>query len=93
MHHKGDHRKHDGEAVGILTPARLLLEHSWLFSELPEGKPVLDLACGEDLNGIYLATKGIRITLAGRSEDALTKARLLADPRGAVSQIVCRKTD
>ncbi len=57
-----------------LRPAGLLLEYQYLFSELPPGLPVLDLACGEGDNGIYLATKGLEVVLLDRSQEALMRA-------------------
>ncbi len=54
-------------------PDELLLKYSYLFSgELP----VLDLACGDGHNGIFLALKGLSVVLADRSEEALAQARL-----------------
>jgi SAM-dependent methyltransferase len=65
-----------------LTPAQLLVDHQDLFSTDRCTNPVLDLACGEGHNGIYLAAKGCRAVLADRSEEMLEKARALASQMG-----------
>jgi len=64
------------------TPAQLLLDYQDLFS--PEGRadPVIDLACGEGHNGIFLARKGCRVVLADQSEERLQKAAELASAAG-----------
>jgi SAM-dependent methyltransferase len=61
-----------------LKPAKLLLEFESLFP--PEGHEceVVDLACGEGHNGLFLALKGCRVVLADRSEESLQTARDLA---------------
>ena len=66
--------------------------------------PVLDLACGEEENGLFLAGLGLPVILADRSPEALAKAKkaaegkglhffegLLENPQRAMAQIVCRK--
>jgi SAM-dependent methyltransferase len=39
------------------------------------GGPVLDLACGDGHNGLYLAGLGVPVILADRSAEALDRAR------------------
>ena len=49
-----------------------------ILAEKPEGS-VLDLASGDGHNGLFLATKGLPVILADRSEEALCKAKETAD--------------
>lgn len=58
-----------------MSPDALLATFSdLLVAGRPEG-PVLDLACGDGHNGLYLAAKGLPVILADRSEDALRTAK------------------
>jgi SAM-dependent methyltransferase len=41
--------------------------------------PILDLACGDGRNGIFLATKGLEVILCDISEDVLKRARRAAE--------------
>jgi len=59
-------------------PDELLTQYSYLFSDDLKDYPVLDLACGDGHNGIFLASKGFSVVLADRSEEALSQARLNA---------------
>ena len=86
MIEQDSHNEHEGETTGVLSPAALLVEHVGLFSEMPVDRPVLDLACGQGHNGIFLAAKGIQVILADRSEEALEKARALADQQGVTGR-------
>jgi tellurite methyltransferase len=70
-----------------LNPADLLRDYATLFSSVPPDMPVLELACGEGHNGIFLAAKGLSIVLADRSEQALRAARRLADRRGVAVRL------
>ena len=63
-------------------PAQLLVENVDLFLEDILPGPVLDLACGGGLNGIYLARMGVEVTCADLSSEALEKARDLAVEHG-----------
>ena len=63
-------------------PARLLVENVDLFLEDILPGPVLDLACGSGLNGIYLARMGVEVTCADLSSEALEQARDLAVKHG-----------
>ncbi len=67
-----------------MSPAPLLAAHVGLFTSLPPGKPVLDLACGDGHNGIFLAARGVSVVLADRSEPALEEARKRADQEGVM---------
>jgi SAM-dependent methyltransferase len=60
-------------------PDTLLTEHVQLFSTDPINEPVLDLACGDGQNGIFLASRGVSVILADRSEEALKKAGIVAN--------------
>jgi 2-polyprenyl-3-methyl-5-hydroxy-6-metoxy-1,4-benzoquinol methylase len=59
-------------------PDELLTQYSYLFSDDLKDYPILDLACGDGHNGIFLASKGFSVVLADRSEEALRQARLNA---------------
>ncbi len=63
-------------------PDELLAQYSYLFSDDLKDFPVLDLACGDGHNGIFLASKGCSVVLADRSEEALNQARLNAQTGG-----------
>ena len=61
-----------------LHPASLLEDYAGLFLERPLPGPVLDLACGDGHNGLFLAARGLSVTLCDRSEETLAKARASA---------------
>jgi len=63
-------------------PATLLRAYADLFIKEPLPGPVLDLACGNGRNGIYLATLGVSVDLCDISEEALSRARNLARGQG-----------
>ena len=69
----------------------MLIGHIGLFSEASPKGPILDLACGDGHNGIFLATKGLDVVLVDISEEALGKARRLADQQGV--SILSRQVD
>jgi SAM-dependent methyltransferase len=77
----------ENNPTGSLSPSQLLLDHQDLFSPEICRNPVLDLACGEGHNGIFLASKGCRVVLADRSREALEKARELASSTDASATI------
>ncbi len=58
------------------APDELLTRYSYLFTDDLKDYPILDLACGDGHNGIFLASKGFSVILADRSEEALRRARL-----------------
>jgi SAM-dependent methyltransferase len=63
------------------SPDSLLMDHVDLFNGM--NGPVLDLACGDGHNGVFLASRGCRVVLADVSEKALAEARTLAEEQGA----------
>ena len=63
-------------------PDELLTQYSDLFSYNLKDHPILDLACGDGHNGIFLASKGLSVVLADRSEEAISRARLNARAAG-----------
>jgi len=60
----------------------LLLEHLHLFRPEAVPGPVLDLACGEGQNGLFLAARGFPVMLWDISPEALKKAGAAADAMG-----------
>lgn len=56
-------------------PATLLVAHSDLFTPDTIVGPILDLAGGYGHNGIFLAKKGLPVTICDISEEALERAR------------------
>ena len=70
-------------AKSKLKPAQLLVEHSGLILEKTLPGPVLDLACGEAHNSIYLALKGVKVISGDLSSEALERAGELAAECGA----------
>ncbi|NJD56700.1 MAG: class I SAM-dependent methyltransferase [Nitrospirae bacterium] len=60
-------------------PDSLLREHLHLFTSELRQHPVLDLACGDGHNGIYLAQREFRVVFADRSEEALEQVKRRAD--------------
>jgi len=67
-------------------PDELLIQYSYLFYEDLKDYPLLDLACGDGHNGIFLASKGFSVVLADRSEEALSQAKLNAQEAGVTVQ-------
>ncbi len=63
-------------------PDELLTQYSYLFSDDLKDYPILDLACGDGHNGIFLASRGFSVVLADRSEEALSQAKLNAQTAG-----------
>ncbi len=69
------------------TPALLLQQMAGLiYREAPSG-PILDLACGEGKNGLFLAKKGLPVILADNSAQALAHATALAKEYGLAPRI------
>jgi tellurite methyltransferase len=60
------------------VPAGLLLDHLGLLTQTGLPGPVLDLACGDGHNGLFLATKGLPVICCDRSSTGLQQARQLA---------------
>ena len=69
-------------AQSTLTPATLLVEQSRLFLDATLPGPVLDLACGEAHNSIFLALKGVEVISCDLSSEALERAGELATECG-----------
>jgi tellurite methyltransferase len=65
-----------------LRPAQLLLEYLDLFTEERLPGPILDVACGDGHNGIFLATKQLPVVCCDKSGEALDRARQLATEQG-----------
>jgi len=55
-------------------PDTLLRDHIALFTDELTDLPILDLACGDGHNGLFLAAKSFSVILADRSEEALKQA-------------------
>lgn len=74
----------------VIEPDPLLARHAALFTRDAIPGPVLDLACGDGHNGLFLAARGLPVVLIDRSEEALARARRLARRAGvqAVFQAV-----
>ncbi len=67
-------------------PDELLVQYSHVFSDDMKDHPILDLACGDGHNGIFLASRGFSVILADRSDDALNQARLNAQAAAISAQ-------
>jgi len=77
-------------------PDRLLRDHLSLFTVDLKDIPLIDLACGDGHNGLFLASKGFSVILADRSEDSLKQAGESASFLGvtaALRQIDLEKQD
>jgi SAM-dependent methyltransferase len=70
---------HDKKAF---YPDALLLDHISILTEEPLKGPVLDLACGDGHNGIFLATRGVPVILGDVSATALKEAKTRAEKKG-----------
>lgn len=67
----------------ILEPAQLLIDHSELLARGALPGPVLDLACGDGHNGIFLALRNVPVICCDISEEALDRTGNLAQQHGA----------
>ena len=65
-----------------LKPAQLLLDHWSLFDHERPDSPILDLACGDGHNGVFLASKGLPVICCDISADSLCRAEKLAADHG-----------
>jgi tellurite methyltransferase len=61
-----------------LEPAHLLKDHWRLINDSNLHGHVLDLACGNGHNAVYLALKGLKVSCCDKSDDALERARAMA---------------
>ena len=71
---------HSDDCTG--KPAELLIRYANLFSEGTLNGPVLDLACGDGHNGIFLAKQMIEVICCDVSEEALKSVKKLAVVQG-----------
>lgn len=58
----------------MYQPDRLLADFLEPVQAAAGDGPVIDLACGAGHNGLFLASRGLRVTLADRDGDALERA-------------------
>ena len=65
-----------------VKPAELLISYVSLFIEGTINGPILDLACGDGHNGIFLAKKSLEVICCDVSEEALKSAKQLAAVQG-----------
>jgi SAM-dependent methyltransferase len=65
-----------------IQPAQLLVDHLGLFLRETLPGPILDLACGDCKNGIFLAQKGLQVVCCDRSRQVLDAAKQLAAAAG-----------
>jgi SAM-dependent methyltransferase len=68
-------------------PAPLLKKFAYLIRETNQEGPVLDLACGNWHNGLYLAEQGLWVVLADKSREALDEAEKTARDKGLQVQL------
>ena len=59
---------------------------TYLFSDDLKDYPILDLACGDGHNGIFLALKGFSVVLTDSSGEALNQAKVNAQAAGVTVQ-------
>ena len=74
------------DLVWGVEPNRLLVA-ALEAADLDE--PIVDLACGEGRNAIWLASRGRRVTATDFSDVAIDRARRLASERGVDVDFVC----
>ncbi len=85
MHRADWDRRYTGsELLWSAEPNRFLVAET---AELPAGR-VLDLACGEGRNGVWLAERGFDLTGVDFSAVGIEKARRLAAARGVEAEWV-----
>ena len=65
-----------------VQPAQLLLDHQYVFTDRPLPGPILDLACGDGNNGVFLAQQGLQVVCCDTSRTALDHAGKLAAEQG-----------
>jgi tellurite methyltransferase len=56
-------------------PSRFLMAYAHLLLDKPLPSPVMDLACGDGRNGLFLAEHGLRVIFCDRSESALGEVK------------------
>jgi ubiquinone/menaquinone biosynthesis C-methylase UbiE len=67
-------------AIFRLDP--LLKKFASLLKEKNLVGPILDLACGEGGNGLFLTGRGLPVILADRSAESLAKAKKVVEGKG-----------
>jgi SAM-dependent methyltransferase len=65
-----------------IKPADLLKDYWHCLGDPGPAEPILDLACGDGHNGIFLAQKGFRVTCCDVSQEALDRAQQAASKYG-----------
>jgi len=73
----------------MTKPDSLLLQYLELFTEKTISGPILDLACGDGHNGIFLATQNLSVVCCDKSPDALGLVKRQADSLGLTIGIQC----
>ena len=68
-------------------PDRLLRDHLCIFTPELKRYPVLDLACGDGHNGLFLAVLGFRVIFVDRSKESLNQVRTRADTEGIMAEL------
>ena len=66
----------------IVQPAQLLRDHLRILTDKPLPGPILDLACGDGQNGVFLAQQNLPVICCDTSRTALDKAGKLAAEQG-----------
>ena len=59
-----------------------MVRYASLLTERPLPGPVLDLACGDGHNGVFVAKAGVDVICCDRSQEVLSRARTLAEGHG-----------
>lgn len=59
-------------------PAQLLMDYGSMFDKRTLNGPILDLACGNGHNGIFLARRNLPVICCDISDEALARAKKLA---------------
>jgi SAM-dependent methyltransferase len=76
-----------GDFRSASEPDILLYNHLHLFTPELKPYPVLDLACGDGHNGIFLAKEGFQVIFADRSEEALAQVRDRLEAEGMAATL------
>jgi len=63
-------------------PSRFLMAYARLLLDQSLPGPVMDLACGDGRNGLFLAERGLRVIFCDRSESALGEVKQSASRLG-----------
>jgi len=71
-----------------LQPAQLLVDHIGMFTAQPLPGPVLDVACGQGHNGVFVAQQNLPVICCDKVRKALDSARQLAKENGVIVQIL-----